>query len=216
MDKFVCHIIMKKSVDIVIVLDRSGSMASIKDDAEGGFNSFIKEQKEQEGNVKVTLVQFDNEYEIVYERKNIDEVESLNIKPRNTTALLDAVGNTINILSQRLDELDEKEKPEGVIFVIITDGHENSSKEFVNNQIKDLINKKENEEKWEFVFIGADKESFDDAKNIGIKHASTMTYSADSIGVKYAFDTLSKGTSSYRESKEKYGFFNFSDNDDSK
>ena len=205
---------MKKSIEIVVVLDRSGSMTFIKDDVEGGFDSFIKEQREQEGNVKVTLAQFDNEYEIVYERKDINEVGSLKIEPRNTTALLDAVGKTINTLSQRLDELDEKEKPEGVVFVTITDGHENSSKEFTKSQIKKLIENKEEKEKWEFVFLGADKEAFEDAKDMGIKKTSTMTYSADSIGVKLAFDSVSKGTSKYRNSQSRPGDYSFFDNSD--
>jgi hypothetical protein len=184
--------------EIVVALDRSGSMGSIADDTVGGFNAFVQEQKEASGKAFMTLAQFDNHYEMVHERIPIEEVPSLDFKPRGGTALLDAVGKTINDTKTRIAA--QRQKPDAVIFVIITDGHENSSSEFKKEQIKEMIANRESEDEWKFIFIGANQDSFSEAGGIGIAGTGVFNYEATSAGTRGMYDALSKGTTQYRSS----------------
>src|SRR3990167_7460886 len=126
--------------DITFILDRSGSMIPIKQDVIGGFNSFITEQKALPGKLKVTLVQFDNVYEAVFVAKSVDQVpvlDSNSYQPRGSTALLDAIGRTINDTGARLRRMSEKDRPAKVLVIIYTDGQENASNEFTKDKIKE-------------------------------------------------------------------------------
>lgn len=114
--------------EIVIVLDRSGSMQNIRSDMEGGLNRFFEEQKAEPGRCSVTLTQFDDEYEITYSGKDLREVPQVVLVPRGGTALLDALGRTINEVDQRLTDTPERDSPDRVIFVIVTDGEETPPK----------------------------------------------------------------------------------------
>src|SRR5512138_1904469 len=128
--------------DINIVLDRSGSMESIRQATIAGFNKFLAEQKQAPGEATLTLAQFDDIYEVVHRAANLNSVEPLTEKtyaPRNTTALLDAIGKTINETGGRLAAMAEDERPERVIFVIITDGLENASQEFTVERVNEMI-----------------------------------------------------------------------------
>ena len=118
--------------DITMVIDRSGSMQSIRSDAEGGINSFIEQQKQEPGEANVTLVQFDADYEFVHSGVPIRQVPAFKLVPRGSTALLDAVGRAINETGARLAAMDEVQRPGLVVFVIVTDGEENSSREFLS------------------------------------------------------------------------------------
>jgi hypothetical protein len=172
--------------DITLIVDRSGSMASCRDDAEGGINAFIEEQKKVEGDAKFTLVQFDNIYEFVWKGTPIDKVGQYVLYPRGTTALLDAVGRAINEAGSRLNKLDEKDRPGCVIFVIITDGHENASREFTKLGIKNMIEHQQSRYNWQFTFLGADAESFSEAKSLGINTQNIATYNPkDKMGDAY-------------------------------
>src|SRR5688572_4072309 len=124
-----------EKTEIVVVLDRSGSMSCVRTDMEGGFNEFIKKQKEVAGDCAVTLVQFDDKYEVVYEAKPLNDVPNLNLVPRGSTALLDSLGKTINSVGYRLKNTPESKRPGRVLFLVITDGHENSSSEFKKHRI---------------------------------------------------------------------------------
>jgi len=162
--------VMKKDLcEIVIVLDESGSMGSCKSDTIGGVNLFLDNQKRIKGEVKVTLVKFSDYYKIVNDAVPIDKVvylDETNYKPSYTTALLDAVGKTINSLGKRLEETSENERPEKVIFAVITDGYENSSREFTRSQVFQMVSHQKQKYSWEFIFLGADIDSW--GKEIGI------------------------------------------------
>jgi len=185
--------------EIIVVLDRSGSMTGLKADMEGGFDTFIEEQKKEKSDAcTVSLYQFDDKYNVVYENKALEEVPKLNLNPRGGTALLDAVGKTIGAVTDRYAELDEKERPSKVIFMIITDGEENSSREFNRDQIKTLIESSEKKKDWQFVYLGADAKAFDEATSMGVAVASN--YTPSSAGVHRLFSANAMSARSYRSS----------------
>lgn len=185
---------MKKETDIIFILDRSGSMSGIEEDTIGGFNSFIKEHQKDK-NAHVTTVLFDDKYEVLYERKPIKEVEKLTPKEyyvRGCTALMDAIGKTINSLNKKI-------KDNKVLFVITTDGLENASREYDKAKIKKLIEKHSN---WEFIYIGANIDSYSEASQIGIKASNTANYYKSKRGVKNLFDSVGMAFDCVREEKE--------------
>lgn len=187
--------------DITVVLDRSGSMSSVWTDTIGGFNSFLKTQKEAPGEATFTLVQFDNHYEVDYRGKNIQEIPDLNNEtyvPRGGTALLDAIGRTINETGQRLAALAESDRPSKVIFVILTDGEENASKEFKKGKINEMITHQTEKYQWDFVFLGANQDAIQTGSSMGIMAGNSLTYAANSIGTVSAFETVSSTMCSYR------------------
>jgi uncharacterized protein YegL len=163
--------------DIVVVLDRSGSMGTIKSDVEAGLNSFIDKQRQNNGEARITFVRFDNEIETVFTRTNIWDVNYLHLEPRNCTALYDAVGKTINNVGVELRNLPEYKRPSKVIFIIVTDGYENASREFTRSQVFDMIKHQRENYNWQFVFIGADMDAYGASANIGISQGSTINIS---------------------------------------
>ena len=162
--------------DITLVVDRSGSMEACRSDAEGGVNRFIKEQQEQPGDALLTLVQFDTEYDFVHTGVAIKDVPEYRLVPRGMTALLDAVGRAVNETGERLDKVAEADRPGCVVFVIVTDGHENSSKEFTKEKVKEMIDRQRGQYNWQFTFLGADAAAFDEAAAMGIPLAAIVTY----------------------------------------
>ncbi len=174
-----------KEMDIIFLLDKSGSMHGSEDDTIGGFNSFIENERKKEYNTKVTTILFDHEYEVLYERKPISEVKELTRKEyevRGSTALIDAIGKTI----QKMD----KEISGSVLFVITTAGMENSSKKYTNENIKNLISN----HNWEFIFIGADIDSYSQARMIGIDESRTANFKKSKEGYENMRFSLSKAS----------------------
>ena len=168
--------------DITLVVDRSGSMSAIRDDAEGGVNTFIQEQAKQPGEALLTLVQFDTEYEFVHRAMPIKQVPPYTLTPRGNTALLDAVGRAINETGERLAKMAERDRPGLVVFVITTDGQENSSKEFSKAQIKELIEQQHSKYNWQFTFLGANQDAFAEAGGMGIGYCGTANFAPDKVG----------------------------------
>ena len=163
--------------EIVMVLDRSGSMSGCQDATIKGFNEFLEEQKKEPGEASLTLAQFDHEYEVVHDGKPLVDVlplTSQTFQPRGTTALLDAIGTTINSVGRRLEATAEADRPGKVLFVILTDGIENASREFQCKQVFDMIHHQEDKYNWKFVFIGADQDAIASAASLGIKAAAAM------------------------------------------
>ena len=176
---------MANLTDITLVVDRSGSMEAVKDDAEGGVNTFIEEQCKEPGEALLTLVQFDTEYEFLHKGAPIQQVPKYELIPRGMTALLDAVGKAINETGERLAKIDVGDRPGLVIFVVMTDGQENSSKEFTKAQLKKMIERQQNEFNWHFTFLGANQDAFTEAGGMGIHAAGVANYAMDKVAAAY-------------------------------
>ncbi len=162
---------------IAIVIDRSGSMSSCWSDVKGGYAEIVKTNKEAEGKCTFTVAAFDTTYTLLEDFTDVKAVKSeLSVYPAGGTALLDAIGRTINSVGARLAQMDEKDRPMKVLVVIQTDGEENASKEFNKAQIKALIDKQTEVYKWQFQFIGASEISVQEATNWGIRAANTSVY----------------------------------------
>ena len=187
---------------IAVVLDRSGSMDSIKDDTIGGFNTFLKGQKEAPGEATFTLIQFDHEYTPVYEMDDVKYILPLGpatYQPRGSTALLDAIGRTISETGTALSKMREEDRPAKVVFVVITDGFENASREFSADTIKDMISCQTHIYKWEFVFLGANQDAIMTAGDLGMNVNNAMTYAANSMGTNCMYTSLNSNTTAYRK-----------------
>ncbi len=161
---------------LYFLLDRSGSMQSIKDDTEGGFDAFIAEQRTQPGDCRVTLAQFDDRYEEVYRDVPVADVPPLRLSPRGSTALLDSIGRLLGEAGERLAALPEHERPGVVIVGIMTDGHENASHELTHAQVKAMIERQTAEYSWQFLYMGADQDAIEVGSSIGVAAANSMTY----------------------------------------
>ena len=173
----------REQIDIIFLLDRSGSMYGCENDTIGGFNSFIENQIKQEVDAKVTTVLFDHGYEGLYRRKDIHKIGKLTHEEyyvRGSTALLDAIGKTIVSM--------DREVSNRVLFVITTDGLENSSVEFSKDQIKNMIRN----HNWEFIFLGADIDAYSEASKIGIRMDNTAIYKKSSRGMNDMFKSVEK------------------------
>ena len=188
-----------KKTEIVCVLDRSGSMGSIIDDAIEGFNTFLKEQKKIEGEASITIALFDHEYQLLKDNVDIKKVKKLTSDdwmPRGTTALYDAIGKTILTVKERHKKIKKDNRP-NVIFCIVTDGMENDSKEFDNKTINKLIDKQK-KKKWGFIYLAANQDAFAVGSTMGLTRGATLTYTPDKHGVSFYSSTLSKSVASYR------------------
>lgn len=183
--------------DITVILDSSGSMDSCRTDAEGGLNHFIEEQKAQPGEALFTLVKFNTEYDFEYKAVPIGQVSKVTLQPSGNTALLDAVGRGIIEAGQRLAAMPEEERAGLVVFVILTDGEENSSREFTKETVRKMIEQQTNVYKWQFVFVGANQDAFAEAGGIGIAQATCANYAADRAaeGIQVTSAKLSKARS---------------------
>ena len=192
-----CHIHM--------VLDRSGSMETIREDVIGGFNSFIEEQKKVPGEATVSLVQFDTEdpYEVIYDFERLYNVKNLTREtfvPRGATPLLDAMGRGINDCEAHLAKLSDWDRPKKVLFCIITDGQENRSKEFKKPEVMQMIEARK-QEGWEFIFMSCDQNAIQDAvRDYGINANNTMSFTKSAKGTRDGYTRLSCTVSSYRRS----------------
>jgi ADP-heptose:LPS heptosyltransferase len=183
---------VQQAVEIVVIADRSGSMNTIRDDAIGGFNNFLTEQKQLPGAANLTLILFDDQYEVPVNGVAVQHVAELTREtfvPRGMTAMNDAIGRT-------LVELETK-APEKAIICILTDGAENASREYTSRQIKDKIKAAE-ARGWEVIFLAANIDAFATGGSLGIATANTMNFDASAEGVHNAYASMSLRASSYR------------------
>jgi hypothetical protein len=162
---------------LYFLLDRSGSMQSIKSDIEGGFAAFVDEQRKAPGECLASLSQFDDVYEVVYADKPVEDVPPLDLRPRNMTALHDAMGRLITDAGAKLAALPEDQRPGTVIVAIMTDGLENASKEWHAPAVKSLVETQTTQYNWEFLYMGADQDAVEVGTGLGIAAANSVTYS---------------------------------------
>lgn len=188
----------KNLTEIVSVIDESGSMMSIKKDAEGGYKAFIDTQKNVPGEAVVTLYTFNDSVSKLFEEKPIPGVGELTLYPKGTTALLDAIGNAINGVGTRLANKKEEDRPEKVIVCILTDGEENCSREFTNIKIKEMIEHQRSKYGWEFVFLGANQDAFATAGAFGISSGFTSSFAATAAGTRSAYVNMGAMVTNYR------------------
>ena len=193
----------EKYTHVAVVLDRSGSMSSMAKEVIGGVNNLLDEQKKVDGTASLTLVQFDDIYEVVHDFVNIKDIPAFdNFTPRGWTALLDAMGKTMNSVREKIEAMADADKPSKALFVFITDGQENRSTEYnrarVFEMIEDLKTVKEGQTAYDFVFIGANQDAIAEGGGYGIRANSSLTFDASGAGATQAFRSLSKGMTSYR------------------
>jgi len=194
---------MKDATEIVVVMDKSGSMAPRQNDAIGGFNQFLVDQQKEPGEANLTLIQFDTTYNVVCSGKPIKDVEPLNTntyRPGGGTALNDALARGVIETGKRLSDMPEAVRPQKVICVVITDGEENSSKEHTKEQVQEMVKHQEEKYDWAFIYLGANVDAFHAAQQLGIKGAMAMRFAAHSVGVRSAYAASSEAVSSYRSS----------------
>ena len=189
---------------ISVILDRTGSMEEIRDDTIGGFNAFLGEQKAQDGQATLTLVQFDSQdpYEVIHRFKPIKEVPELTREtyvPRATTPLLDALGRGINDLEKSLADMDKQDRPQKVVFAVLTDGQENASHEFRKDQIMKMIKDKTEKEAWQFVFLSADLIAIGEAQDLGFQASMSMAFVKDKTGTEEVWASFSRRTTEFRD-----------------
>lgn len=197
---------MKENLtELVFILDRSGSMFGLEAETIGGYNSMIEKQKQEPGEAKVTTILFDTYYEVLHDAVDIQKVEPLTNTQyfaRGGTALMDAVGRTINSVGARLASTPEEERPSQVIVVITTDGYENSSTEFTKPMIKEMIEHQTNKYSWKFMFLGANIDAAAEAQSIGISGDWSAQYVASEIGTKSVYACVDSMVSTLRSTGE--------------
>jgi len=196
---------MKKDlVELVFILDRSGSMSGLEEQTIGGFNRLISEQKEVKGEAIVSTVLFDNGFEVLHNRVNLKQIEPMTEKQyyvRGSTALLDAIGRSIIKIRQVHKQLNESEIPEKTVFFITTDGMENASKEFDYTRIKDYIELQKEKYGWEFIFMGANIDAIKTASRFGIHEDRAVHYHSDEQGTNLNYRVMSETIRDLRVNK---------------
>lgn len=188
--------------EIAFVLDRSGSMEGCREAAIEGFNHFLKEQQQVEGLAKLTLVLFDDEYLVPMSALPVAEIVPLDDEsyvPRGSTALLDAIGRTIEELGIRLAALPEPDRPAQVIVAILTDGEENSSHRYTWHQLSAAIKRQTEEYRWTFLFLGANQDAIATAAQMNIAAANAASYVQDGAGLRASSQTFARKVSGLRK-----------------
>ena len=184
---------------IYVLLDRSGSMSAIADDTVGGFASFVREQRSVAGRCRLSLAQFDDSYERVYSAVDIQQVPPLVLQPRGSTALHDALARLIGEAGAELSALPEDQRPGTVLVAVLTDGHENASREATGPLVKALVERQQNEWGWQFTYLGANQDAVLTAHGLGIRAEDALTYAAGNVDA--AFSGQSAKTRRLREAR---------------
>ena len=193
---------MKKNLtEIVFILDRSGSMAGLEDDTIGGFNAMIQKQKAEDGEALVSTVLFDNYTEVIHDRVEIQKIQPMTHKDyyvRGCTALLDAVGGAIHHIGNVHKYAREEDRPEKTLFVITTDGMENASCEYDSERVKQMIRRQEERYGWEFLFVAANIDAVETARNIGIRRERAANYKQTREGTHKVYEAVEYAMCSLR------------------
>jgi hypothetical protein len=197
---------------IALVMDRSGSMTRIRDDAEGAIETFLADQRKLPGKASFTFVRFDDRPELVHMLVPLDSVDKIRLEPRYSTALYDAIGYTIAQLGEKLAAIPEDERPGKVLFAIMTDGLENASSEWTRSMVFEAISRQRSEYQWDFVYLGANQDAMAEGARIGVPADSALTFAATPEGTRAGGQSLSAYAGSYRSTG--VGDFNAKKEDD--
>jgi len=193
---------MKKGLtELVFILDKSGSMSGLEADTIGGYNSMLSKQQAMEGECRITTVLFDNDSRLLHDRIDLKAVSAMTDKEYavgGSTALLDAIGRTIRKIGNVQKHTAEGFRAEKVLFVIITDGEENASREYSADRIREMIRRQKEEYGWEFIFLGANIDSAETAESFGIGRDMAADYNADSEGTRLNYEVISQTVSDIR------------------
>ena len=193
---------MKKGLtEIVFILDRSGSMAGLEQDTIGGYNSMIEKQKNEKGEALISTILFDNETEVLHDRVPLGKIGPNTAKEyfvRGSTALLDAVGGAIHHIANIHKYAREEDVPEKTLFIITTDGMENSSREYSYDKVKKMVEKRKEKDHWEFIFMGANIDAVSVANKFGVDRSRAVTYECDGAGTALNYKVMSKMVSCAR------------------
>lgn len=196
---------MKKGLtELVFILDRSGSMSGLESDTIGGYNAMLAKQKQESGEAVITTVLFDDKYELLHDRINLRGIAPITDREyfvRGNTALLDAVGKTINKIGNAQKHTVEAERAEQVMVVITTDGMENASREFSRSKVRQMIEHQKSKYGWEFIFLGANIDAVATAESFGIGEDRAANYRADSEGTTLNYAVLSDAVSCLRSNR---------------
>ena len=196
---------MKKGLtEIVFILDRSGSMGGLEKDTIGGYNSMIAKQKTEEGEAVISTVLFDNETEVLHDRVPLAKVEPITEKEyfvRGSTALLDAVGGAIHHIGNVHKYAREEDVPEKTLFIITTDGMENSSRQYTYDKVRKMVERQKEKYHWEFIFLGANMDAVSVANNFGVDRNHAVTYECDGAGTALNYKVMSKMVSRARKAE---------------
>ena len=196
---------MKKNLtEIVFILDRSGSMAGLEEDTIGGFNAMIEKQKGEAGEAVVSTVLFDHLSEVVHDRVELQKIRPLTRKEyyvRGCTALLDAVGRAIHHIGNVHKYAREEDRPEKTLFVIITDGMENASREYTYDRVRRMIGRQKERYGWEFLFLGANIDAAREAARFGITADRAANYHADHRGTEVIYSAVSEAVTAFRAAR---------------
>ncbi|HYE12298.1 MAG TPA: hypothetical protein VEF53_19180 [Patescibacteria group bacterium] len=190
--------------ELVFILDRSGSMSGLESDTIGGFNAMLKRQKEETGDAIITTVLFDDKYELLHDRINIKAIAPITEKDYyvcGSTALLDAVGKTIQKIVSVQKHTAEEQRADKIMFVITTDGMENASREYTYGRIKQMVEHQKTKYGWEYVFLGANIDAVETAARFGIREDRAANYHADSEGTILNYEAVSCVVSELRANK---------------
>lgn len=182
---------------LIFIIDRSGSMATIKEDMEGGINGVLEEQKKLPGEVSVDVAYFDSE--LIYDDRFLSlDSASIEIKPRGMTALHDAIVLSTKKFGNSLSQLPEEDRPGTVLTIIVTDGHENSSRFHTIGDVKELITQQQDVYGWEFLFLGANQDALETGESFGLRKGSSFTYDASAAGSIDASQIISRTVTAAR------------------
>lgn len=190
--------------EIMFILDRSGSMSGLESDTIGGFNALIQKQKDNPDDAAITTVLFDDEIKVLHHHANIHSIQPMNendYQVRGTTALLDAVGQSIVNMDLYQKELPPSMRAKHVMVVITTDGLENASRQFTHARVKQLIERQKALYNWEFIFLGANMDALLQARSFGIHEDKAVRFHSDKEGTSLNYDVLNEAINLKRANK---------------
>ena len=193
---------MRKGLtEVIFILDRSGSMSGLEADTIGGFNSMIAKQKKEDGEAYISTILFDDQTEVLYDRVPVSKIEPMNDKQyyvRGCTALLDALGGAIHHIGNVHKYAREEDRPEKTLFIITTDGMENSSRQYSYEKVKKMVERQKKKYGWEFLFLGANIDAIEVAGRFGIAANRAINYESDRQGTQLNYEVLSRTVSEFR------------------